>query len=42
VVFNQGEYIFKLGDDAQAMYIISEGVVKIEIAGKNDIQLSAG
>jgi CRP-like cAMP-binding protein len=29
VVFNQGEYVFKLGDDAQAMYIISEGNVKI-------------
>lgn len=42
VVFNQGDYIFKEGDDAQAMYIISEGNVKIEIAGKNDIQLLPG
>ncbi len=42
VVFNPGEYIFRVADDAQAMYIISEGNVKIEIAGKNDIQLMAG
>lgn len=42
VVFHPGEYIFKSGDDAQTMYIISEGNVKIEIVGKNDIELMSG
>ena len=42
VVFNPGEYIFRVGEGAQAMYIISDGNVKIEIAGKNDIELVSG
>ena len=29
VNFNLGQTIFKIGDDAQTMYIISEGKVKI-------------
>lgn len=29
MVFNPGEVIFHQGDDAQALYIISEGNVKI-------------
>lgn len=37
MMFNPGEIIFRGGDDAQAMYIISEGNVKIEIIGKQDI-----
>lgn len=42
IVFAEGDAIFKAGDDAQAMYIISEGSLKIEIPGKKDIILSAG
>lgn len=40
--FNIGEVIFSAGDDAQAMYIISEGNVAIEIPGKNVISLKQG
>lgn len=42
MMFNPGEVIFRAGDDAQAMYIISEGNVKIEIVGKKDIELHSG
>jgi CRP-like cAMP-binding protein len=42
MVFTTGECIFRAGDDAQSMYIISEGTVRIQIEGKNDITLVAG
>lgn len=42
MVFQQDEIIFEAGDDAQAMYIILEGSIKIEIEGKNDILLNSG
>ncbi len=42
MMFNPGEVIFRAGDDAQAMYIISEGNIKIEIVGKKDIELHSG
>lgn len=29
MVYNPGDFIFKAGDDAQAMYIISEGSIRI-------------
>ena len=41
-MFNPGETIFRVGDDAQAMYIISDGHVSISIKGKKDIQLHTG
>jgi CRP-like cAMP-binding protein len=31
MVFTAGECIFRAGDDAQSMYIISEGTVRIQI-----------
>ena len=42
MLFNAGETIFWEGDDAQALYIISEGHVRISIQGKKDIELNAG
>jgi CRP-like cAMP-binding protein len=42
VVFHADEVVFRAGDDAQAMYIITEGNIKIEIEGKQDILLNAG
>lgn len=42
MAFAAGERIFRAGDDAQSMYIISEGTVRIQIEGKNDITLIAG
>lgn len=40
MVFGDGDTIFSSGDDAQTMYIISEGKVRIEITGKKDILLN--
>jgi len=42
VVFKNGEIIFRKGDDAQTIYIIAEGTVKIQITNKKDIILNAG
>ena len=37
LIFNPGEAIFRAGDDAKALYIISDGHVSIEIKGKKDL-----
>lgn len=42
MLFNPGETIFKADDDAQALYIISDGNVRISIPGKKDIDLHSG
>jgi CRP-like cAMP-binding protein len=42
VTFKKGDIIFRQGDDAQTMYIIAEGTVKILITDKKDIILTAG
>ena len=42
LIFNPGEAIFRAGDDAKALYIISDGHVSIEIKGKKDLQLHTG
>ena len=40
--FEEGATIFEKGDDAQMMYIIAEGRVKVLIEGKKDIYLEEG
>lgn len=42
VVFPPEQLIFRAGDDAHALFIISEGSIRIQIEGKQDILLNAG
>ena len=42
VVFHPQDMIFRAGDDAQTMFIITEGNIRIQIDGKQDILLNAG
>lgn len=42
VVFHPNDTIFRAGDDAQTMFIIAEGNIRIQIDGKQDILLNAG
>ena len=42
MIFAQGEIIFRSGDDAHTMYIISDGNVAISIDGKKDLSLKSG
>ena len=39
VVFHPNDTIFRAGDDAQTMFIIAEGNIRIQIDGKQDILL---
>ncbi len=38
--FKQNQIIFNVGDSSQALYIISEGEVKVEIPGKQPLFLN--
>ena len=40
--YQEGDVIFKEGDDAASFYIIISGLVEIQISGKNPIKFKNG
>ena len=40
--YEDGETIFKIGDDANSFYIITKGNVEITIPNKSKLRLGAG